>query len=146
MANCPQCGIELFGGTKCYKCNVNIGAPSAAGGAAREPAAAGLPAAGWTPPPMAGSPAQFNPHQYQTPLAAQAPRSTNGLAIAGFVISLFFGIIGLVLSAIALSQINRTGQEGKGLAIAGIVIGAASTIIGVLWWGAILAAFSGSTY
>jgi ABC-type xylose transport system permease subunit len=68
----------------------------------------------------------------------QAPRSINGLAVAGFVTSFLCGIIGLILSAIALSQINKSGQDGKGLAIAGIVIGAASMIIGVLWWWALV--------
>ncbi len=63
---------------------------------------------------------------------------TNGLAIAGFVVSIaslfinFFGLVGgvgLALSAIAKSQINRDGGGGSGLATAGIVIG----IIGVVY-------------
>ncbi len=65
--------------------------------------------------------------------------STNGLAIAGFVVSLcsllinFGGIVGLVgtiLSAIGLSQVKTKGK-GKGLAIAGIIIGVISIVYGI---------------
>lgn len=54
---------------------------------------------------------------------------TNGMAIAGFVTSLFFPVIGLVLSAIALGQIKRNGGKGKGLATAGLVIGIIFTLL-----------------
>lgn len=47
---------------------------------------------------------------------------TNGMAIAGFVCSLFIPILGLIFSAIALGQIKRRGGRGKGLATAGLVI------------------------
>jgi hypothetical protein len=52
----------------------------------------------------------------------------NGWAIAGFVTSLFIGPLGLIFSIIALGQINRTGQRGRGFAIAGLVIGIISTV------------------
>ena len=63
--------------------------------------------------------------------------STNGLATA----SLVLGIIGLcvfpicspialILGIVANSQINKTGQDGKGMAITGIILG----IIGTLFW------------
>ena len=73
-------------------------------------------------------------NQYYQPMP---PRKTNGLAIAGFVLSLLgcTSLIGLILSIIGLSQINKDpNQEGKGLAIAGIVIGALCVIGGILWW------------
>ena len=63
---------------------------------------------------------------------------TNGLAIAGFCVSIaslfinLFGVVsavGLVLSCVARSQIKQTGAGGKGMATAGIVIG----IIGIIW-------------
>ena len=47
----------------------------------------------------------------------------NILAIIGFIASFFVSIVGIVLGFIALSQIKKTGEQGKGLAIAGIVIG-----------------------
>ena len=61
----------------------------------------------------------------------------NGLAIAGFVVSLasllinFAGIVGLVgtiLSAVGLTQVNSKGEKGKGMAIAGLVIGIISIL------------------
>ncbi len=64
----------------------------------------------------------------------------NGLAIAGFVVSLasllinFGGIVGLVgtiLSAIGLSQVNSKGEKGKGMAIAGLVVGIVSILYGI---------------
>jgi hypothetical protein len=68
----------------------------------------------------------------------------NGLAIAGFasaVVGIFllpvvFSSVGLVLSAIALSQIKKKNQGGKGLAIAGLVAG----IVGAAWAVLVLAA------
>jgi len=61
-----------------------------------------------------------------------ATQKTNGLAIAGFVCSFFVQIVGLVLSIIGLSQINKTGEGGKGLAIAGIIISAAGIILTII--------------
>lgn len=84
--------------------------------------------------------------QFQPGAPVPQPQKTNGLAIAGFVTSFFCSLIGLVLSAVALSQINKTGQGGKGLAVAGIVIGAVGFLFTILFWGAIGAAISGSTY
>ncbi len=63
---------------------------------------------------------------------------TNGLAVAGFVVSLasllisFWGItsvVGIILSAVALSQIKKTNESGKGLAVAGLIIGIVSVIV-----------------
>jgi hypothetical protein len=45
------------------------------------------------------------------------------------VASLFASIAGIICGAIALSQIKRTGEQGRGLAIAGIVIGASTAAI-----------------
>ena len=55
---------------------------------------------------------------------------TNGLAIAGFVLSLTsiilspLAILGLIFSIIGLTQINKNGEEGKGFAVAGIIVSA----------------------
>ncbi|BAJ31410.1 MULTISPECIES: DUF4190 domain-containing protein [Kitasatospora] len=50
---------------------------------------------------------------------------SNGVAIAALVVSFlcFFGIIGIVLGIVALVQIKRTGQRGRGMAIAAISVG-----------------------
>jgi hypothetical protein len=78
------------------------------------------------PPPFA-PPAQYGmPYGYATP-------SRNGLAIASMVcgivgVVMFFlyaipCIVAVVLGHVALSQIKRTGQAGKGMAVAGIATG-----------------------
>ncbi len=78
----------------------------------RPPAPGGYGAYGYPPPPYA------------------APR-TNALAIAslvaaiaGFLTCGIGDILGLVFGLVALSQVKRTGEGGRGLAIAGIVISA----------------------
>lgn len=62
---------------------------------------------------------------------------TSGLAIAGFVVAFFCGLLGLVLSLLGLSECKKSNGRvtGDGLAIAGIVISIVSTLIVVLcWW------------
>ena len=54
-------------------------------------------------------------------LSAVGQTSTNGFAIAGFVLSFFFALLGIIFSAIGLKKAKTTGS-GKGLAVAGLVI------------------------
>jgi hypothetical protein len=69
-----------------------------------------------------------------------ASGKTNGLAIAGFVCSLFFwlygvgALLGIIFGFIARSQIKRSGttQRGSGLALAGIIIGFVGIAIGII--------------
>ncbi|WP_382303785.1 DUF4190 domain-containing protein [Herbiconiux sp. UC225_62] len=68
-----------------------------------------------------------------TPAYTPAPvaQKTNVLAIVSLVTSILsFNIIAVILGFIALSQIKKTGESGRGLAIAGIIIGG----IGVIFW------------
>lgn len=70
----------------------------------------------------AQSPALQNPQGSQTRFS--------GLAIAGFVLSFFGGLIGVIVSIIAYRRISKNPNlEGKGLALAGIIIGSLATII-----------------
>lgn len=66
-------------------------------------------------------------------------KKSNGMAIAGFVISLvsllccgYSSWLGLIFSIIGLVNANKNEGEGKGLAIAGIVISSILLIIIVL--------------
>lgn len=61
----------------------------------------------------------------------------NGVAIAAFVLGLlcFLPAVGLVLALVALRQIKRRGQRGKGLA----VTGAALSCVGLALWTVTLA-------
>ncbi|MCI4676195.1 peptidylprolyl isomerase [Candidatus Mycolicibacterium alkanivorans] len=68
------------------------------------------------PPPPYGAP--YGPGPYPYP----APPQTNGMAIASLVCAFVFAPLGIVFGHISLSQIKRTGEEGRGLAMAGLVI------------------------
>ena len=63
-------------------------------------------------------------------------QKTNGLAIAGFVMALACcSPVGIILSAIGLSQINKDpNQKGKGLATAGLIIGVISLVGTVFYY------------
>lgn len=65
------------------------------------------------------------------------PATWNGLCIAGFVCSFLIPIVGLILSIIALTQINRTGEKSRGMAIAGIVISIVVWVFSFAWVGAL---------
>ena len=66
------------------------------------------------------------------------PQKTNGMAIASLILSLAgivtvgaAGILGLIFGIVALRQISRTGDAGKGMAIAGIVVGSLMVVFSV---------------
>jgi hypothetical protein len=97
-----------------------------------QPAAYGQPGApqpyGYGQPVAYGQPVGYGqPTAYGQPVAYAQP--TNTLAIVALILGLsgfiFFitGIGGIVCGHIALSQVKRTGQNGRGLAIAGLVSG-----------------------
>ncbi|WP_030767642.1 DUF4190 domain-containing protein, partial [Streptomyces sp. NRRL F-2664] len=69
-----------------------------------------------------GQPAPFGGPQGWYP--PPAPQKNNALAIVAFVMSLVCAIplVPLILGIVALSQIRRRGEKGKGFAVAAIVI------------------------
>jgi hypothetical protein len=56
-----------------------------------------------------------------TPLPAA--HKTNVLAVISLVSAFFAGLVGIITGHVALSQIKRTRERGRGLAVGGIVIG-----------------------
>lgn len=65
--------------------------------------------------------------------SAPAPAAkTNTLAIVALILGIFIPLGGIIAGPIALGQIKRTGEKGRGLAIAGIVIGAVIILFYVL--------------
>lgn len=56
------------------------------------------------------------------PTHQAAQSATNGFAIAGFVCSFFFILLGLIFGCVGLSKSKQLNGNGKGLAIAAIVI------------------------
>lgn len=87
---------------------------------------------GYQPPPAPG---------YGYPPSGYPPQQnvgTNPWAVASLVCSLFGwvclfigALLGVIFGFVALSQISRTGQKGRGMAIAGIVIGFVLLFAGV---------------
>ncbi|MEW2611519.1 DUF4190 domain-containing protein [Streptomyces sp. NPDC047880] len=72
-----------------------------------------------------------------------APVSVNALAVAALVLGVFCFLpaAGLVPGLIALRQIRRSGQSGRGMAIAGSVLSAA----GIALWAVVLSTGAAST-
>lgn len=68
------------------------------------------------------------------------PTRTNGLAIASLVTGILgFSILSVIFGHIALNQIGRSREEGRGLAIAGLVLG----YVGIAGWTIFWLAFAG---
>jgi hypothetical protein len=81
-------------------------------------------------------PSGYAPPGYGYPAAGR----TNGFAIAAFVCAFFFSLLGVIFGFVALSQIKRTGEGGRGLAIAGIVISIAAMAFFLILWISLIAA------
>jgi peptidyl-prolyl cis-trans isomerase B (cyclophilin B) len=82
-------------------------------------------------------PAQPYPGQPVYPYAYAPEPGTNVLAIVSLVSAFFVSLVAIITGHIALSQIKRTGEKGRGLALAGLIIGYAGIAIGaafiILW-------------
>lgn len=85
-----------------------------------------------------------------TPYDSSAPvQKTNVLAIVALILGIVVPIGGIICGPIALGQIKRTGENGRGLALAGLVIGIVLTlgyillVVGVV---ALSVAVAGSGY
>ncbi len=84
--------------------------------------------------------------QYGSPAASE---KYNVLAIVSLISSLFISLVGIITGHIALSQIKRTGEKGRGFAIAGLVIGYVGLVLGIIlvivWFTILGAAISSGT-
>ncbi|WP_433545869.1 DUF4190 domain-containing protein [Streptomyces sp. CA-294286] len=109
----------------------------------------GAPAPGQSPygqPPYGQSPYGQSPHPQpsypqapygQSPYAAHpygpppAPPAANGLAVASLVTGIVCCVppLGLILGLVALAQIKKRGDSGKGLAVAGMVLSSLSVVL-----------------
>ncbi len=114
------------------------------------------------PPPYqagpAGYPGYLDPYDpYRAPAAPN-----NGLAIGSLVASLIgfplllsvfllplcviAWIVGIVLGIVAINQIKRTNQSGRGMAIAGIAVGASGLVLGAIFLLIMLIAINHPSY
>jgi len=88
-------------------------------------------------PPGYGAPPAFGantPYGY-TPY--QAPRGTNGFAIASLVLGIVWiywigSVLGIIFGFVAYSQIKERNQAGRGMATAGLILGFIGVAIFVL--------------
>ena len=120
MAYCPNCGSNKGEMALCPSCGQGAGA-----------AAPPPPPAGWQ-----------NPGPQQHTVYVQNA-GTNGMAIASLVCAFVCSILAVIFGHIALSQIGKSGQGGRGLAVAGLVLGYIGMAAGLLIW---IAVANASTY
>ncbi|MFV8164761.1 peptidylprolyl isomerase [Mycobacterium sp. 134] len=78
------------------------------------------------PPPYGG----YQPVGY--PAGYPPPAHTNGMAVASLVCAVLFAPLGIVFGHISLSQLKRTGEQGRGIAIAGLIIGYVMTALAIV--------------
>lgn len=95
-------------------------APPAYGSAPAAPAYGSAPAA----------PQAYAPQGYGQPAATD---KWNVLAIISLVSAFFVSLAAVICGHIALSQIKKTGEKGRGLAIAGLVLGYLGLISGIIF-------------
>ena len=91
-----------------------------------------VPPAGSVPP----APSYSAPPQNQ---GGEPPLNT--LALVSFIGSFFISLVGIICGHIALSQIKKTGERGRGFALAGLIIGYVAIAITII---AIIAAVMGA--
>jgi hypothetical protein len=112
--NCPTCGAQnLPNAAFCSQCSTNLMAPP------------GMPPGGPPPGMMPGAPMMYG--------APPVVPRTSGMAIAGFILSFFCGLLGLIFSIIGYNECKKSNGAvtGEGLAIAGIIISILSFIVGI---------------
>jgi Domain of unknown function (DUF4190) len=87
------------------------------------------PPAGWhgAQPPLPPQP-PVQQSYYVPAQVVPAPASTNGLAVAALVLGILWiywigSVLAVIFGHVALAQIGKRQQAGKGLAIAGLVLG-----------------------
>jgi len=104
-------------------------APPAYGAAPAAPAYGAAPAA----PAYGAAPAApqaYSPQGYGQQAAGD---KWNVLAIISLVSAFFVSLDAVICGHIALNQIKRTGEKGRGLAIAGLVLGYLGLISGIIF-------------
>jgi hypothetical protein len=153
---CPACAHNnADAATTCAQCGGALPRPMQGPGMAPPPypgpqygmppgAPYGAPPPGYGGAPMGGPYAapygQPYPYGPQGPYGAPMPIyrhqgppiRTSGMAIAGFILSFFGGILGLVFSILGYNEAKNSGGAvgGQGLGLAGIII---SIVMMVFW-------------
>lgn len=86
---------------------------------------------GTTPPAYQQAPAYSTTPGYAG-YGQPASERYNVLAIVSLISAFFVSLAAVITGHIALSQIKKTGEKGRGLAIAGLVLGYLGLIAGLI--------------
>jgi peptidyl-prolyl cis-trans isomerase B (cyclophilin B) len=78
-------------------------------------------------PPYVGAP----PPPYGPPYGGY-PRQTNSMAIVSLVCAFVFAPAGILFGHLSMSQIKKTGEEGRGLAFAALIISYVITVFTII--------------
>jgi hypothetical protein len=118
MTTCTRCAATIADGSAfCPACGTTVGAP------------------------LAGTPM---PQMFPPPAVYVMASRTSGMAIAGFVLSFFCGLLGLIFSIIGYNECRASNRmlgpdgmqiqqvNGEGLALAGIIISCLGMVLGLM--------------
>jgi hypothetical protein len=83
-------------------------------------------------PPYGQQPYGQQPYGQQGYGQQNGPAKYNVLAIVSFVSAFFISLVAIITGHIALSQIKRTGEQGRALAIWGLVLGYLGLLAGII--------------
>ena len=119
---------------------INYGAPQNAAPQYGEQPAYGAPTGGapvYGEPggPAYGGPAQFPPQGGYDQYPPQGPTDKyNTMAIVGLILAILFPLIGLIVSIIAMVNINKHGgsKASKNLSLAGTIVGGVLTVVSII--------------
>ncbi|MER5478246.1 DUF4190 domain-containing protein [Streptomyces sp. NPDC002734] len=119
----------------------DVWAPPEPGSVPAAPGAYPPPPGSGFGPPVPPGPQGAGPYPYGMPPApfgqfAPEKPSFNGLAVTALVLGLLccVPLVGAILGVIALLQIKKNGQRGKGLAVAGIALSTVGALLTVLFF------------
>jgi branched-subunit amino acid permease len=73
------------------------------------------------------------------PAGGYQPQKTNTMAILGLIFAFVFSPLGIVFSAVGLSQIKKRREGGRGLAIAGLVLSIVFVLVGIALFAFVIA-------
>lgn len=76
----------------------------------------------------------------QSVLQNEQQRRLNPLALTAFIVVFFASVVGLVLGYVALNQVERTHEAGRGFALAAVILGWVGTLGFLLLAAGLLAA------
>jgi hypothetical protein len=131
MAYCPGCAHNNPDAAAfCAACGMSL--PGAAYGAGAPPP---YPQANpYGQQPYGQQPYGMPPPGYGMGPGYSGQTRTSGMAIAGFVLSFFCALLGLIFSIIGYNECKNSGGAvtGGGLALAGIIISIVNMVVGIM--------------